>query len=395
MSSQATSKPPRVFIVAGEHSGDVHGSLVLKHMKTLCPDLIAEGIGGPLLEKAGMNCLHSLDELAVIGFVEVIRNLGHFLEIFADVKEHLRKTPPDMLILIDYPGFNVRLAEAAKKMGIYVLYFICPQVWAWHASRVRKITKVIDEAVVVFPFEVDIWNKVGTEVSWFGHPLVGIAKTTTSPEIFRKQLEISDGPIISLLPGSRGQEIHYIFPALLDSAEIILREFPFARFLLPVAGTIHDSRVLAHLKGRNLPITMLRGQTYDALAISDLALVASGTATLETAIIGTPMIIVYQTNWFTSVMSKFVIQAPHIGLPNVIAGRQVVPECIRWRFKPEAIARESIAILRSPHRQCQIRRNLRMVKARLGSPGASNRVAEHILKRLQVLTSNEYPKTNS
>jgi len=372
----------RVFFVAGEHSGDLHGSLVLSHLKRLKPDITFEGIGGPLMKNAGLNCLHSIDELAVIGFVEVLKNLRHLLSIFSDIKRRFRTHKPDILVLIDYPGFNVRLAEVAKNMGIHVLYYICPQVWAWHAGRVNKITKAIDEAVVVFPFELEIWKKAGADVSWFGHPLVGITESKISAKKFRADLNLGEGPVISILPGSRYQEIYYILPGLLDTAEIILKERPSSKFLLPIAGTISDAIIKPHLSGRNLPITLLRGQTYEAIESSDLALVASGTATLETAIIGTPMIIVYQTNWFTSILSKFLIQAPHIGLPNVLAGKQIVPEFIRWNFKPAAVAREALSILSDPEKHRLIRDNLHQVRITLGETGASGRVADHILARL-------------
>lgn len=375
--------PRRIFFVAGEPSGDLHGSLIISHLKGKYPNLHTEGIGGPLMQAAGLDCLHSIDELAVIGFVEVIWNIRRFLQIFDDVKNHFRRNKPDLLVLIDYPGFNVRLAEAAKSMGIRVLYFICPQVWAWHASRVKKITKAIDEAVVVFPFEVDIWRKAGAEVNWFGHPLVGIVESKIPPQVFRTTLELGDGPVISLLPGSRTQEIFYILPGLLATAERILRKIPTAKFLLPMARTIEETHIRPHLAGKNLPIKLLRGQTYEAVQASDLALVASGTATLETAILGTPMIIVYQTNWFTSILSRFLIQAPHIGLPNVVTGEKIVPEFIRWQFNPDAVAREALAILESPERRQLIRKNLERVRSSLGEKGAAGRVADHILNHLR------------
>ena len=379
--SEPTSRHGKVFILAGEPSGDLHGSLILSHLKRRIPDLHAEGVGGALMRSAGLNCLHSIDELAVIGFVEVIKNLRHFLKIFNDLKRHLRRSPPDLLILIDYPGLNVRLAEYAKSIGIRVLYYICPQVWAWNPGRVEKITRIIDEAIVVFPFEVDIWKNAGADVHWFGHPLIGTVESRIPPKAFRASLELGDGPVISLLPGSRSQEISYILPALLDSAEKILARKPGTKFLLPMARTIDEKQILPHLEGRDLPIRLLKGQTYEAVQASDLALVASGTATLETAILGTPMIIVYQTNWFTSLISRFVIQAPHIGLPNVLMGEKIVPEFIRRQFNPEMVARESLEILADPARQQLIRENLQKVRVILGEKGASIRIADHIVEK--------------
>lgn len=376
----------RVFFIAGEHSGDLQGSLVLSHMKKHSPEIIAEGIGGPLMRNAGLNCIHSIDELAVIGFVEVLSNLRHLWGIYSDTCRRLAEQRPDILVLIDYPGFNVRIARAAKALGIHIIYYITPQVWAWHSSRVKKIADVIDEAIVVFPFEVDIWKREGIPVQWFGHPLIGTAANRVSPESFRREHGLGDGQLVALLPGSRNQEIYYILPPLLKAAELIAAKRPDTRFLLPVAGTIGDAVLQPHLSGCTLPITVLRGQTYDAVAASDLAMVASGTATLETAILGTPMLIVYQTNWLTSLLSKYLIQVPHIGLPNVVAGREVVSEFIRWNFNPETIAREAVSILESPERQSRIRTDLNEVRKRLGEPGADARVAGHLLQRLDEVT---------
>lgn len=376
----------RVFFIAGELSGDLQGSLVLTHLKRLAPDIIAEGIGGPLMKNAGLNCIHSIDELAVIGFVEVLSNLRHLLGIYSDTCRRLEEQRPDILVLIDYPGFNVRVAKAAKKLGIHVIYYITPQVWAWHTSRVKNIADVIDEAVVVFPFEVDIWEREGIPVHWFGHPLIGTAANRVAPHAFRREHDLGDGQIVALLPGSRKQEIYYILPHLLKAAGLIAGKLPNTRFLLPVAGTIGDAVLQPHLDVCKVPVTVLRGQTYDAVAASDLAMVASGTATLETAILGTPMMVVYQTNWLTSLMSKYLIQVPHIGLPNVVAGREVVPEFIRWNFNPENIAREAISILESPERQNLIRKDLDEVRKRLGEPGAAARVAGHILRQLDEVT---------
>ncbi|NCB37813.1 MAG: lipid-A-disaccharide synthase [Erysipelotrichia bacterium] len=375
----------KIFFLAGEQSGDLHGSLVIKHLKKLHPEVQIEGIGGPMMKAAGMNCLHSSDELAVIGFVEVLKNIRPLYAILSDVREWLTRERPDMVVLIDYPGFNQKVAEIARSLGIHVLYYICPQVWAWHASRVKKFTRLINEAVVVFPFEVDIWAKAGATVNWFGHPLIGIAQPSAPKNEIIKLMQLGDASLVSLLPGSRTQEIYYIFPVLLDAAELILKQRPNTRFLLPVASTIDDERILAHLKGRDLPITMLRGQTYDAISVSDVCLVASGTATLETAIIGTPMVVVYKVNWLTSLISKFVIEAEHIGLPNVIAGKRIVPEFIRGDFKADLIAAEAIKIIDDPKKQETMREDLRKVRESLGEAGASRRVAEHIAARITEL----------
>ena len=357
---------PKIFFLAGEQSGDLHGSLVINELKKIRDDIEIHGIGGPMMRAAGMNCLHGSEELAVIGFVEVLKNIRHLYQILNDVREWLKANKPDMIVLIDYPGFNQRVAEIAKDLGIHVLYYICPQVWAWNSGRVKKYKKIISEAVVVFPFEQEIWGNAGIETNWFGHPLLSVAKPSVSKVEIKKDLQLENNFVVSLLPGSRSQEIYYIFPVLLDAAEEILKQKPNTRFLLPIAETIPDDRILPYLRGRKLPVTMLRGQTYDAISMSDVCMVASGTATLETAIIGTPMTIVYKVNWLTSLISKFVIQAKHIGLPNVIAGKRIVPEFIRGDFRPEKIAAGVLEILDNPKKQKEIREELAKVKASLG-----------------------------
>ncbi len=372
----------RLFIIAGEHSGDLHGSLVLSHLKTLNSDITVEGIGGPMMRAAGMRDIYPAEDLAVIGFVEVIRNLGRLLDIYRGIKRHLEQNPPDLLVLIDYPGFNVRIATMAKKMGIKVLYFILPQVWAWNKSRIPKIASVVDEAVVVFPFEVDIWRQAGVKVACFGHPLVGKVEARTSKAEFRAQHQLGNGPVVSLLPGSRSQEIHYILPTMLEAARLIYEKYPDARFVLPLAATIDRQLAQPYVDRACLPLVTLREQTYDAVSACDLALVASGTATLETAILGTPMVIVYQTNFFTALLSRFLIESEYIGLPNVIAGRRVVPEFIRWHFRPQTVADAAIEILGDAQRRTAIVAGLSEVRERLGTPGASQRLAEHLHEML-------------
>lgn len=380
---RSCTQSQRIFFLAGEQSGDLHGSLVIKHLLQISPDIKIDGVGGPLMQAAGMNCLHSSDELAVIGFVEVLKNIKPLHRVLKNIQQWLTNERPDMIVLIDYPGFNQRVAAFAKSLNIHVLYYICPQVWAWHASRAQKFTNLINEAVVVFPFEVDIWAKAGAEVNCFGHPLVGFAKPSDNFEVIKKDLRGNASALVSILPGSRTQEIHYILPILLDAAEIMLKKYAGIRFLLPIADTINDSLIQSQLSGRNIPIVTLRNQTYDAIAASDICLVTSGTATLESAIIGTPMVIVYKVNWLTSFISKFIIEAKHIGLPNVIAERRIVPECIRSDFKPEFIANEALDILNDPEKQKKIRLELEQVKKKLGETGASSRVAAHIAAKIR------------
>ena len=365
-----TEKVKKIFFLAGEQSGDLHGALVIKQLKRIFPEVAVSGVGGSMMKEAGMECIYSCDDLAVIGFIEVIKNIRRLMNIEKGIAEWLKKERPEMVVLIDYPGFNKRIAKIAKKLGIHVLYYICPQVWAWHSSRVKEYTEIISESIVVFPFEVDIWSKAGGKVNYFGHPLIGVAKPEKTKSEFLSGLEITKTPVISLMPGSRKQEIGYILPELLKTAKLILNEFADAQFILPLASAIDDSLINEYLIDSSLPIKVVRGQTYDAVAASDLCIVASGTATLETAIIGTPMIVVYRVNWLTSFLSRYLIEAEHIGLPNVIAGKRIIPEFIRDKFEAQLIAKEAVDILKDKNRQKSMHESLNAVREKLGNPGA-------------------------
>ncbi|MDD2623596.1 MAG: lipid-A-disaccharide synthase [Candidatus Riflebacteria bacterium] len=380
-----TEKVKKIFFLAGEQSGDLHGALVIKQLKRIFPEVAVSGVGGSMMKEAGMECIYSCDDLAVIGFIEVIKNIRRLMKIEKGIAEWLKKERPEMVVLIDYPGFNKRIAKIAKKLGIHVLYYICPQVWAWHSSRVKEYTEIISESIVVFPFEVDIWRKAGGKVNYFGHPLIGVAKPEKTKSEFLSGLEITKTPVISLMPGSRKQEIGYILPELLKTAKLILNEFADAQFILPLASAIDDSLINEYLIDSSLPIKVVRGQTYDAVAASDLCIVASGTATLETAIIGTPMIVVYRVNWLTSFLSRYLIEAEHIGLPNVIAGKRIIPEFIRDKFEAQLIAKEAVDILKDKNRQKSMHESLNAVREKLGNPGAGERVAQYIAAKMREL----------
>lgn len=383
-SLEKNNKLKKVFFLAGEQSGDLQGSILIQHLKELMPDIAITGIGGKLMQQAGMKCLHSSDEMAVIGIVEVLKNFKRLKHIKSDVQDWLAAERPDLVVLIDYPDFNYMIAEYAKSIGLRVLYYIMPQVWAWRSSRVPKFSKVIDEAIVFFPFEVDIWSKDGKTVNWYGHPLIGTAKPSDTKEELRKKLNISGQQVIGILPGSRTQEIDYILPELLKAASLIYSKYPKSEFLIPLATSIEEAHVQSYLKQyADIPIKIVHGKAYDVMGSVDLCLVTSGTATLETAIIGTPMVVVYRTNCITSILTKFFIESEHIALPNVIARKRIVPELIREDFRAEKIAQSAIDIIESPERQKQIREELAKVRDSLGKPGAGRRVAEHIANELR------------
>jgi lipid-A-disaccharide synthase len=376
-------KTKKIFFLAGEQSGDLHGALVIKQMKKLEPQLQVFGVGGAMMEAAGMKAVYSSDDLAVIGFVEVVKNVTRLLKIERGITRWLKKEKPEMVVLIDYPGFNKRIAKIAKNLGIHVVYYICPQVWAWQSGRVKEFSEIVSEAIVVFPFEVDIWRKTIGQVNYFGHPLIGIAQSDKDKGAFLAEQKVDDGPLVALLPGSRKQEIDFILPELLKTAQIIHDKKPNTRFILPIATALENSLVERYTSNYTFPIKILKGETYNAINAAELCIVASGTATLETAIIGTPMIVVYKVNWLTSFLSRYLIEAEHIGLPNVIAGKRIIPEFIRGDFDARLIAKEALDILQDVQRQEAIRAELALVKEKLGSERASTRVAEYLCQRIR------------
>ena len=385
-----SKKIKKIFFLAGEHSGDLQGSIVIKQLKKIMPEVEISGVGGKLMKEAGMTCIHNSDEMAVIGIIEVVKNFKILKHIKADIQNWLKDNQPDMVVLIDYPDFNRMIASYAKSIGLYVLYYITPQVWAWRSGRVKDFVKVIDEAVVFFPFEVDIWNKDGTKVNWFGHPLVGKAVPSASKEEIREKLDVKSEKVVGILPGSRTQEIDYILPELLNAADLILKKYSNIEFLLPLASTIEETHVRSYLEQhKDLKVKIVRDQTYDVMAASDVCLVTSGTATLDTAIVGTPMVVVYRTNWLTSILTKYFLESEYIALPNVIANKKIVPELIRENFKANNIAYAASEILENETLRKQIREDLKKVKESLGEPGAGERVAEHIANRLKELKANE------
>lgn len=376
----------KIFFLAGEHSGDLQGSIVVRYLKQIAPELQITGIGGKLMKEAGMTCIHNSEEMAVIGFVEVIKNFKRLKFIKADVQRWLNTNRPDMVVLIDYPDFNRMIAEYAKSIGLHVLYYITPQVWAWRSGRVKDFVKVMDEAVVFFPFEVDIWAKEGVGVNWFGHPLIGTAVPSAPKEEIANKYSLNGEKIIGILPGSRTQEIDYILPELLEAADLVCEKYPKVEFLLPLAKSIEESHVRSYLDKHNkLNIKIVNDKAYDVMAVADVCMVTSGTATLETAIIGTPMVVVYRTNWITSILTKYFIESEHIALPNVIANKRIVPELIREDFRADFIAEAVIGILEDENKQTRIRKDLQLVRENLGRPGAGERVAQHIAKRIKEL----------
>ena len=326
----------------------------------------------------GMDLIYHVRELSVMGFAEVIRHLPVLRSVEQTLEAILTVRRPDVLMLIDYPGFNMRFAAKARRMGIKILYYISPQVWAWRSGRAKKMASLIDKMMVVFPFEKELYEKVGVDVEFVGHPLLEVLGESQKKEDFCKRHGFDPTkPIIGLFPGSRRQELERIFPAMLGAGDI-LREKHGVHVAVGAASVLASDYVKSFLADDS-KTKVLHNATYDLMANADVALVTSGTATLETAYYGTPMVVVYRTSWLTYVLGRLLVRVKNIGLVNIVAEKTLVPELIQTHVNPLALANAAEQFLINKNISSTTRKALSIVKERLGTPGASRRVVDAII----------------
>lgn len=373
------------LVVAGEASGDLHGSNLIKSIKGLDPSIRVWGIGGQKMEEQGVRILIPSSDMAVVGLTEVIPRLKTILRANRTLKYILRTVHPDLLILIDYPEFNLHLAGVAKTLGIPVLYYVSPQIWAWRKGRVKKIARRVDRMAVILPFEEDFYKKRGVNVHYVGNPLMDEFNACIDKKDHPSEFDAdSPYPVVGLLPGSRKEEIDRLLPDMLRAAERLKSHFGGLTCILPLAPTIEHKYARTLTENSPLDVAILRGDIYELLDRCDIAVVTSGTATLQTAISLTPMVIVYKVSPVTYWAGRMIIDVPHIGLVNLVAGHEVAPELIQDQVQPENIASELIGILEDEERREKIKRELQDVKDRLGSGGASLKTARIALDLMKV-----------
>jgi lipid-A-disaccharide synthase len=386
----------QVFVIAGEASGDLHGSNLIHALKSKLPQARFVGIGGPKMEEAGLELLFPSSDLAVVGVVEVIGHIRPILKAFGRTTAWLRKKRPDLLILIDYPEFNLQVAVRAKRLGIPIFYYISPQVWAWRQGRVKKLRRLVDRMAVILPFEEAFFRSHGMEVRFVGHPLLDVVKVQVSRSEFCKKAGLNpERPVIGLVPGSRKSEVSRLFPVMAEAAERIFRDRQDIQFVVPLAPSI-DPEILKSFNHRitklittethrrsqtdkslNHPIIrVVKGQTYDAIAASDLILAASGTVTLEAAILGTPMVVTYKVSPVTYFLGRYLVKVPFASLVNLVAGRQVVTEIIQRDVTAERLSQEALSLLRDDAGRENMIKDLKGVKNALGGSGAAERAAD-------------------
>ena len=374
---------PHVMIVAGEPSAELHASYVAKHLRKLCPDITLFGMGGDLMAKAGVTLALHIGDSATMGFANVIGALPMFLRKQMYLKRCIRQQRPDALLLVDFAEFNMPLAKFAWKHRVPVVYYIPPKAWAWRAGRAKKLAKWANVIAAIFPFEAAFYRNAGANAEFVGHPLVDFARTALSPEAAREELGIgSDALVIGLMPGSRRSEIRYILPPLLRGVANIARIYPKAQWLLPLAPGISRDFLAACRRGiPDVPlIHIIENATYTAMRAANLMLVTSGTATLEAACIGTPMLILFRTSALNWHIIKTLSPLERSGLPNLIAGRDIVPELLQTELTPETLTTHVLELLQHPEKREAQRDALRAVYAQLGSTGAAERTAQLIIK---------------
>jgi lipid-A-disaccharide synthase len=365
----------RLLVSCGEPSGDLYGGELLRHLRPLLPGLEVFGLGGDRLREQEAHLLAHVRDLAVVGLLEVLSHLRKIRGVFQRLLAEVDRKRPDVAVLIDYPDFNLRLARELNRRGVPVLYYVSPQVWAWRRGRIGSIRETVSRMLVIFPFEEALYKEAGVPVSFVGHPLVDLVRPAPDRAAFLSGLGLDPSrPLVAVLPGSRKKEIAHNFPPLLGALRLLARARPEAQFLLAAAPSIDVAALEAELRG--LPLRLVQDKTHAVLGASTLALVASGTATVEAALLGTPMIVVYRLSALTYALGRPLVQVPHVAMANLIAGERVVPELIQGAFTPERVAAEAAALLGDPARLQGMKEALGEVRRRLGPPGASARAAE-------------------
>ena len=379
---QVAAQSKQVMLVVGEASGDVHGAHLVRALSAKDRTLRFFGVGGEQLQQTNFEVLFNVSELAGMGFVELAGSVRNIWRADRTLRQAMRERRPDLLVLIDFPEFNLRLAKLAKKLQIPVLYYISPQVWAWRPGRVRQIARCVDHMAVVFPFEVPFYEKWGVKVSFVGHPLLDIVRSRDSREAVLAQLALdASRQTIAILPGSRRGEISYHLPVLLDAA-FRLSQALAVQFFVIRASTVDRRELESMLKAIPLRIPIVEDERYDAVNACDLAWTASGTATVETALLLKPMIIVYRLSWITYGLARMLVNVKHIGMVNIMAGKEVVPELIQANFTAERVEKKTRTLLENRELRERIVSKLVTLKEKLGAPGAADRVANIAMSML-------------
>jgi lipid-A-disaccharide synthase len=368
----------KIVIIAGELSGEIHASHLVKALNSA---LYVEfsGIGSNMLREAGVHILYDYCNISLTGISEILGKLKYIREAYNTIKQHILKEKPSLLILVDFPGFNLRIAKLAKAHGVPVVYFIPPQVWAWRKSRIRKIRERVDKVICILPFEKQLYEEYGVDATYVGHPFMNTVKPTYSRAEFYEKMGIDGRPVITILPGSRENEVNKHMPVLLSIITKLEQQIRKPTILLPLAESIELHSVEKHLAGHHA-IRTFKGLSYDALAYSDLAIAASGSVTLEAAILGTPTIVIYKISALSYFLAKLLVNVQYISLPNIIAGKEIFPEFIQ-ELNPEKIAEKALYMLNNV--QDNTKNDIESLKIKLGTFDSYQLAKNEIIQLLE------------
>ncbi|MBC8180591.1 lipid-A-disaccharide synthase [candidate division KSB1 bacterium] len=369
----------KIMIIAGEASGDLHGSGLVRELKEKDPNLRIFGIGGDKMQQSGMELIYHVNEMSVLGFLDVLKQFRFFKRVYKHLVDKLEKEQPAVLVLIDYPGLNLKLANAAHQKGIKVLYYIAPQVWAWGKKRVKKMAQTVDKMAIIIPFEEKMYRDARIDATFVGHPLLETLKTKlTKNELFTRHGLNPNLKTIGLLPGSRPLEVKRLLPEMLRTIKLLKNSHPNIQVVLGKADSL-DLEIYKQVIPETNEVQLLENSTYEIMKHSDLLIVASGTATLESALLETPLIIVYKVDRLSYFIGRMLVKIDSIGLVNVIAEKRIVPEFIQHQFKAENLIPEMENLLFDQKRKAKMIKDLSEIKQKLGKAGAAEKTAQMVL----------------
>jgi lipid-A-disaccharide synthase len=371
-----------VLMVAGEASADQYGAALVKEIRLREPDIVFWGIGGKRMGEAGVRILFTPEEMAVVGLTEVIPRISKIFTASRVLQRILKRNRPDLLLLLDYPDFNIRLAGKAARYGIPVLYYISPQIWAWRKRRIRKIRERVDRMAVILPFEESFYQGEGIEVEYVGHPILDIRSDALRDQHTSSKTDLSD-PVLALVPGSRSEEVRSLLPEMLSAAALLQKSYPTLRCVIPLAPTIDEKMVIQAVSESSVPVVLSKKGLYATLGECQAVIAASGTVTLEIALLAKPMVVVYQLSRISYAVAKRVIKVPSISLVNLVAGRKVVPELIQNDARAEKMAVETAKLLQDSAERKRMVKDLQEVSELLGEKGASARTAKIALEMMR------------
>lgn len=369
----------KIMLSAGEVSGDIHGASLAREIKKLSPSAELFGFGGDEMSAAGVRIVRNCKDYNVMGVAEVIKNLRRILKLLDDLTKIIESERPNLLVLIDYPDFNWRLARRAKKLGVKILSYIPPSAWAWRKGRAADCAKIADEFIAIFPFELPVYEKAGAKISFLGNPLVDVVKPSLSVEEARKFFSVNETDhIILLMPGSRRQEIKLLLPEMLRAAEILAITRP-TKFFLPVADGVDESEIRRQVGMADVQINLTKNYRYDLMKISDAAMATSGTVVLEAALMNLPCVVLYKMARLNYFIGKMLVHIENFSLPNILAGRRIQPELLQDEVTPEKISEEILKLYGGEAHREKVLAELKLACAKLGEAGAAARIAKKIL----------------